>query len=137
MRFFYFVLRSHDTFYTYVGFESTIFWIIQVRKALFLSGDIDTWRHLYLDLLLKVFDRGIWNNNQYDVANLSTDRLYILYTRSRSQNVLLVLIFVCVNCVAMCQDDEFIVFILDVHRHSNVISARFKNKRGISCVCFI
>jgi hypothetical protein len=64
-------------------------------------------------------------------------QIVFIFLYTRSQNVLLVLIFVCVNCVAMCQDDEFIVFILDVHRHSNVISARFKHKRGISCVCFI
>ena len=57
--------------------------------------------------------------------------LNFIYKESKC-TLVLVLIFVCVNCVAMCQDDEFIVFILDVHRHSNVISARFKNKRGIS-----
>ena len=41
-----------------------------------------------------------------------------------------------VYCVAMCQGDEFIVFILDVHRHSNVLSARFKNKRGTLCMLY-
>ena len=53
---------------------------------------------------------------QYDFKNLlaisivNSDSFYI-YTRS--QNVLLVYLFMFV-CVAMCQGDEFIVFILDV-----------------------
>ena len=35
-------------------------------------------------------------------------------------------------CVAHRQGDEFIVLILDVY--SNVLSARFKNKRGMLCM---
>ena len=47
----------------------------------------------------------------------------------RSQNVLLVYLFV--------WRDEFIVFILDVHTvdiANYVLSARFKNKRGMLCI---
>jgi hypothetical protein len=77
-----------------------------------------TWRHLYLDLLFSVRYRSI------EIIWLPEFISSLLYTIASSQSILV--------CVAMWQGDEFIVFILDVY--SNVLSARFKNKRGMLCM---
>jgi hypothetical protein len=100
--------------------KSTIFWIIQVRIALFLSGDINTWRHLYLDLMFSV---------RYEVFE-TIDRLFYIF---RSQNDVLLVLYL---FVWWCAKAMSLVFILDVHRHSDLLSERFKNKRWMLCILY-
>ena len=65
-------------------------------------------------------------NVRYEVFE-RTDRLFNIF---RSQDdVLLVELLVLYLFVWRCAKTMSLVFILDVHRHSNLLSERFKNKR--------